>query len=72
MVDQYKTLPAHRRSFAMDKTEQYTKEGVEVSYNRHAHGLPDVGLGSNVTIQNPKTKVRVIYGRVVNIGPHRR
>ena len=75
------TLPAHRRSFTVewqrsadeaDKTEQYTKEEVEVSYSRHARSLPDVGLGSSVAIQNPKTKIWDIYGRVVDIGPHRR
>ena len=75
------TLPAHRRSFApewqqnvadAEKQATHTLEQSERCYNAHARNLPDIQLGSNVALQNPRTKLRDIYGTVVHISPYRR
>ena len=75
------TLPAHRRAFS-DKWQRSAREAeqqatstlekVESSYDAHAHNLPEIGVGSNVTIQNSETKLWDIYGIVTDVGPHRR
>jgi hypothetical protein len=75
------TLPAHRRSFSIEwqktneEVEKCTSENSEKAeeyYNRHAHTLPDINVGSNVAIHNGDTKQWDIYGLVVHIGPYRR
>ena len=75
------TLPAHRRAFApqwqtsAEEAEQQTirnAEQVEHNYNQHARELPEIGVGSNVAIQNTVTKLWDIYGIVTAIAPHRR
>ena len=75
------TLPAHRRAFApqwqtsAEEAEQQTirnAEQVEHNYNQHARELPEIGVGSNVAIQNAVTKLWDIYGIVTAIAPHRR
>ena len=75
------TLPAHRRSFAVewqlqsedaDKKLEDTKIAVEQSYNQHARPLPDINVGTKVAIQDQCTKRWDIYGTVTDIGPHRR
>ena len=75
------TLPAHRRSFAVewqlqsedaDKKLEDTKTAVEQSYNQHARPLPDINVGTKVAIQDQCTKRWDIYGTVTDIGPHRR
>ena len=48
-----------------------TKETTERYYNATAHSLPQIHVGSNVAVQNPKTKLWDTYGRVTMIGPHR-
>ena len=75
------TLPAHRRAFS-DKWQRSAREAeqqatstlekVESSYDAHAHNLPEIGVGSNVAIQNSETKLWDIYGIVTDVGPHRR
>ena len=74
-------LPAHRRSFlqewqqkSQDVEEQakQTLQSSETFYNTHAHPLPDIHIGSNVAIQNSKSKLWDIYGIVTDISPHRK
>ena len=73
-------LPAHWRSFvpkwqrSIEEAElqaAVTKETTERYYNATAQSLPQIHVGSNVAIQNPKTKLWDTYGRVTMIGPHR-
>ena len=74
-------LPAHRRAFSSDWTKttneidqgaaKTSEETVEY-YNRRAHPLPDITVGSHVAIQNSETKQWDIYGRVVDVGPFRK
>ena len=75
------TLPAHRRSFSCewqratrdsDQRIEASKENTEVYYNRHAHSLTDIGIGSNVAVHNGDSKQWDIYGIVVHIGPYRK
>ena len=75
------TLPAHRRAFSSEwqKTTRELERHVEVSqetteayYNRHAHSLSDISVGSNVAVHNGDTKQWDIYGIVVDIGPYRK
>ena len=72
------TLPAHCRSFAPEwqrstiEVEQTAVNTLESHYNAHAQHLPDIKLGANVALQNPRTKLWEIYGRVVNISLYRR
>ena len=75
------SIPTHRRSFPKewqhaareaDQKEVHTREETKYSYNLHARSLPDITVGSHVTIQNPESKMWNIYGTVVDIGPHRR
>ena len=75
------TLPAHRRAFApewqraaevADTNSSAHQEQVEKYYNVHTRALPEIGVGSNVAIQNPTSKLWDIYGVVVDVGPFRR
>ena len=75
------TLPAHRHSFSqewqrqVDEVEQQVKiiqESITTYYNAHAHPLTEIGIGSNVAIQHPCTKLWDIYGIVTQISPNRR
>ena len=73
------TLPAHHRAFSpqwLKSAEEAEKhaitsaEQVEHYYNQHARVLPEIGVGSNVAIQNSVTKLWDIYGIITAIGPH--
>ena len=71
------TLPAHRRSFAPEwqRHSLDTEESLKISeeyYDQHAHKLPDLHVGSHVTIQNTSSKLWDIYGIITAIAPHRR
>lgn len=59
------SLPAHRRSFAaewqtaghiLEQRARKTVERREEIYNRRAHPLPTLAIGSHVLIQHPETK----------------
>ena len=74
------TLPAHRWSFAPEwqQTAGQTESLMETSqkvatqyYNRTAHNLPEIAVGSNVAVQHPRTKMWDTYGVVKRIGPNR-
>ena len=74
------TIPAHRRSFApewqksIQEAEQQATETLNQSktfYNTHAQSLPDIQIGSTITLQNTQTKLLDIYDTVVTIGPHK-
>ena len=75
------TLPAHRCSFSQEwqcKTEEVeqqaknTQESTTIYYNARAQPLAEIGIGSNVAIQNPRIKLWDIYGTIVDISPNRR
>ena len=74
------TLPAHCRSFSSEwlagtKEAELkaadSKEKAETYYNKRAHPLPEIHIGSKVAIQNPETKLWDIYGTVADIGSFR-
>ena len=74
------TLPAHKRSFAAkwqqnveqaDTIAEASQDSAKRYYNRTAHNLPEITVGSNVAIQDPRTKLWDTYGVVRYIGPHR-
>ena len=75
------TLPAQHCLFAPEwqkstqEAEQQateTMKDAKISYDAHSHPLPDIHVGSSVTLQNQETKLWDIYGTVVTIGQHRR
>ena len=75
------TLPAHRRSFAIEwqiqseEAEQKladTTTAMKQSYNQHARLLPDITIGTKVALQDQRTKRWDIYGTFTDIGPNRR
>ena len=41
-------------------------------YNLHAHPLTEIEIGSNVAVQNPRTKLWDIYGIITAISPNRK
>jgi len=71
-------LPAHRWSFlpqwqrTTQEATQHTSASSAAYYNLHAHNVPDIHVGSHVTIQNPQFCVWDTFGIVTEIGPHRR
>lgn len=75
------TLPAHHRAFApvwqrsASEAEEKAvrhRDPVEEQYNKRAHALPEIHVGSHVAVQNSITKRWDIYGIVADVGPHRR
>ena len=72
-------LPVHCRSFLqewqqksqeIEEQAKLTLQSSETFYNTHAHPLPDIQIGSNMAIQNPKSKLWDIYGIITDINPH--
>ena len=76
------TLPAHGRSFALEWQRSsegesaggatLTEEKSREYYDRKAHDLQHINVGSHVAVQNHETKLWDIYGIVTDIGPHRK
>ena len=75
------TLPAHRRSFsqewqrkaeAAEQQAEATQQSSATYYNLHAHPLTEIEIGSNVVVQNPRTKLWDIYGIITAISPNRK
>lgn len=74
------TLPAHRLAFLNQPSWEYTEPedtskdtcSNQQYYNRRAHPLPEIRVGTNVAIQNPSTKQWDTYGIVARVGPYRR
>ena len=73
------TLSAHHRSFApqwqrtIEESEQQvtnTKNVTKRCYNATACSLPEIQMGSNVAVQNPRTKLWDTYGVVTSMGPY--
>ena len=74
------TLPAHAKSFdpqwqtnldrAAEKAER-TQRAAEHYYNRQAHSLPVIHVGSQVALQDPRTRLWNTYGVVIGMGQHR-
>ena len=72
------TLPAHHFVFnqpsqkcSKDTFDDTSTSSNQQYYNRRAHPLPEIHIGTNVAIQNPLTKQWDIYGVVTHIGPYR-
>ena len=74
------TLPAHARSFTSEwqhKMQEAESKAVTTQqsfmdyYNRGAHLLPDIQQGTQVVLQNPRTKLWDTYGTVISVDPHR-
>ena len=73
------TLPAHPKSFdpqwqtnldkAAEKAE-CTQRAAERYYNRQAHSLPEIHVGSQVALQDPRTRLWDTYGVVIRMGQH--
>ena len=72
---------AHSRSFSQEW--QHSAEEVEHKviatqqktmsyYNKAAHPLSDIMQGSQVVLQNPKTKLWDTYGVVISVDQHRK
>ena len=73
------TLPAHSRSFSQEW--QHSAEEIEHKvittqqktmsyYNKAAHPLSDIKQGSQVVLQNPRTKLWDMYGVVISVDQH--
>ena len=69
------TLPAHQMALNSNQQEKSREPTVGSSnqqyYNRKAHSLPEIKVGTNVAIQNPSTKRWDAYGIIIHIGQHR-
>ena len=71
------TLPAHPKSFdpqwqtnldrATEKAE-HIQRAAECYYNRQAHSLPEIHVGSQVVLQDPRTRLWHTYGVVIRMG----
>ena len=74
------TLPAHPKSFdpqwqtnldrAAEKADR-TQRAAEHYYNRQAHSLLEIHVGSQVALQDPRTRLWNTYGVVIRMGQHR-
>ena len=73
-------LPAHHNSFAPEwrRSNQEAKKQVEATlkasqtyYNTGAHALPKIQVGTNVAVQDHRTRLWDTYGVVTAIGPQR-
>ena len=73
-------LPAHRRSFApqwqrttedAERQAASTRDAAQKQYNASARSLREIQVGSNVAVQNPRTKLWDTYGVVTSMGPYR-
>ena len=73
-------LPAHRRSFApqwqrttedAERQAASTREAAQKQYNASARSLREIQVGSNVAVQNPRTKLWDTYGVVTSMEPYR-
>ena len=75
------SLPAQRRSFLQEwqRKAEVSERQVEATqqssakyYNQHAHPLTEIGIGSNVAIQNPRKNLWDTYGIITAISPNRK
>ena len=74
------TLPAHPKSFSPQyhtnpdraaEKAQHTQSAAEYYYNRQACPLPEIHVGSQVALQDPRTRLWDSYGVVIRVGQHR-
>ena len=74
------TLPAHYSSFAPEwqhsaqeakQQAEATREASQRYYNTGAHPLPEIRVGTNVAVQDHRTRLWDTYGVVIAIGPQR-
>ena len=61
-----------RSATEADERAMSTQEQVENYYNLHTRRLPDIVVGSNVAVQNHRSKNWDIYGVVTEVGSNRR
>ena len=75
------SLPAHRCSFLQEwqrkaevaeKQVEATQQSSAKYYNQHAHPLAEIGIGSNLAIQNPRTKLWDTYGIITAMSSNRK
>ena len=73
------TLPAHSRSFSQEcqrSAEEIehkvitTQQKTMSYYNKAIHPLSDIRQGSQVVLQNPRTKLWGMYGVVIYVDQH--
>lgn len=71
------TILAHYKSFnpawqhkAVEKVEHTQQEAANY-YNRMSHPLPEIQEGSQIALQDPRTKLWDVYGVVIRVGQHR-
>ena len=71
------TLPAHHSSFALEwqhsaqeakQQTEVTREASQRYYNTGAHPLPEIQVGTNVAVQDHRTRLWDTYGVVIAIG----
>ena len=55
----------------VERQTNATQESITTYYNTHAYPT-EIEIGSNVAIQNPRTKFWDIYGSIIDISPNRR
>lgn len=58
------------RNFKMQTNKWNTLQSSKTFYNTHTHNLPDILVGSKVTIQHPITKSWDTYGTVIEVNAH--
>ena len=61
-----------RSASEADERAMSTQEQVENYYNLHTCRLPDIVVGSNVAVQNHRSKHWDIYGVITEVGRNRR
>ena len=73
-------LPAHHSSLApkwqhsaqeAKQQTEATREASQRYYNTGAHPLPEIRVGTNVAVQDHRTRLWDTYGVVIAIGPQR-
>ena len=60
-----------QRAGQAERLRETSRRVATQDYNRTAHSLPDIAVGSNVAVQHPRTKMWDTYGIVKRIGPNR-
>ena len=73
-------IPAHHKAFApewqprastAERRRQHARQRQEQRYNATAHPLPQLTIGCQVAIQDPRSRLWDRYGTIVDIGGHR-
>ena len=54
------------------KLMPHKNPSLPTCYSTHGYPLTEIEVGSNVAIQNPRTKLWDIYGTIIDVSPNRR